>query len=968
MRLAQRSLMPWFLAAAFLCSTIPYTPAALAQFPFPVGANRTDVSWRELTTEHFVVVYHTGLDSIAREAAIVAEAIYPVVTGNLGTEVSGRTPLYLSDLDDIPNAFALGDKYMFVWMRGILDDNAPAGIRSSGRAKWLRAVITHEFTHIVIEHATKSWSDVIVPTPDVPRWFNEGTARAMEPDPWTTDLDMALRVAAVNGRLGYDLLDPGILDGVLLYETGHSLVRYMLWRFGDSVIARVLDGGRGFFGYNFLAAVREATGVDLAEIRADWFRTITTMYAAEYAGREEAESFAREAMRGFDVVFAARYSPDRKRVAALVRPDGGRPPRLVIASVDDTLGMLDDSDIVIVESGLDAEFSWSADGRRIAMSKYRFGAHRALVHDLYVLDVERRDLRRLTSDGSVRDPAWSPDGTRIVAVQKRVGRDNLVLVDPESGSVTPLTSFASDVQLYTPAWSPDGRRVAFGMFDEHGVRSIAVIDRDGAGLRTLTADTSNNRYPVWSDDGTRIAFTSHADGIPNVHIMSADGTDRRVVTAVGGGLRTEQWIPGTDSILVSSLDTRDRIVPRILDARRLAATPEPAVIRPEYRAWRSAAFRLTVPERSAMNDVHIVDSGSYHALLNIRPLILAYPVFESGVTRDGSREHRRGVASFWFDPMLKHVLYGYATIGGTLETFGAEVVYANSSLPFTSAFHLDYSLAYRREIADDAYFQRNRNVTLRLHYDQPAPNALDVRHHFTLSGARRVLEPWNESTFDSAAAAYRPVLARLIEVGAGYRFDSPRFFFDAQYRRAEPALGSELRYDRIASFASARIPLDRDDVYAILGRLEGAAHFGEQLPQEHLGLDEHDQLAGSYLNIVDILSPEPSYRVRGVRRGRPGDRVVIASMGLQTRLPLLESLFPLLSLFRPQAVAFVEAGSAWHADRPTIDSGPWHWGAGAELRTQLLPRFWLSLGAAYGIGAGRGDGIVDVYLRYSIGL
>src|ERR1041384_1881000 len=92
---------------------------ASAGAQLPTGANRPDVSWHQIGTSHFLIVYHDGLEDAARQAADVAEAVYPVVTGSLRTELPGRTLLYLSDLDDIPNAFAFGDDHMYIWMRGI---------------------------------------------------------------------------------------------------------------------------------------------------------------------------------------------------------------------------------------------------------------------------------------------------------------------------------------------------------------------------------------------------------------------------------------------------------------------------------------------------------------------------------------------------------------------------------------------------------------------------------------------------------------------------------------------------------------------------------------------------------------------------------------------------------------------------------------------------------------------------------
>ena len=96
-----------------------------------------------------------------------------------------------------------------------------------------------------------------------------------------------------------------------------------------------------------------------------------------------------------------------------------------------------------------------------------------------------------------------------------------------------------------------------------------------------------------------------------------------------------------------------------------------------------------------------------------------------------------------------------------------------------------------------------------------------------------------------------------------------------------------------------------------------------------------------------------------------GDRVLVAGIGVQTRLPLLEDLFPLLTMFRPQSVVFAEAGAAWQSETTSLIDADWRFGVGAELRTELLPRTWVGAGLARGFGGG---GSWDIYLRLSKGL
>jgi len=909
----------------------------------PTGANRSDVSWRQIQTAHFTIVYHDGLEEFGREAATIAESVYPVVTGNLGTVVEGRTLLYLSDLDDVENAVAVNDWFIYIWMRGILADGPFGGVRASGSAKWLRTVITHEFTHTVIARATSTWLNIFSPiVPGVPRWFNEGTARFMEPDGWTPDLDMVVRVAAVNGRLGYGGLTPGRLDGTLLYETGHSIVRYMALRFGVDVLARIVNAGKTLAGYDFELAVRQTTGLSMSEIYADWLRTVTVLYGAEYAPRSETTEITPPLFGRFEYVAGIRFSPDGSRVALLAGERGG-PLRLMLTRRDSASGFRTLTD----ESGFEADFSWSPDGRRLVLSKQRYGPHGGLVHDLYVLDVDSQELRRLTDGASLSDPDWSPTGERIVAVRRVAGRDNLVTVDPAAGTIVPVTRLRSDVQFSTPVWSPDGSHIAVGVFDSTGRRDIEIVEQDGR-VRRLTNDSAIDRYPVWSPDGQRVAFTSYSDGVPNVKMVDLDGSDLHYVTDVAGGVYTEQWLPGSDSVVVISLDSRDKIVPHLIGADRRTVPVAVAPVRDRYSAWRTMRLPLQVPERSKMSAASVSDSGDYSSLAHIRPLVPIVPFWGGDPPVDGRGGGiRPAIGTGWADPMAKHLFGAYVDYGTATHEFGGEFIYFNATLPVTLKFVGKYHPS-SRFLFDRTYYEDQRGLNVRGSYLLHAPNSLSVSHEFSIGAKYRSLGPINREEYVGAGTdpSRVPVAAELVELTASYTYSSSTFLGTARYRRSEPSLGSTIGYDHLSTQLGVRYPLFGSGVFSILGSLKGAAHWGGQLPQEFVGIDRNGILENDP-SFDDFIVPQSVYHVRGVRRYRFGDRVAVGSVEIVQELPLLGRIVPPLASIPFEFGLFAEAGSAWYSSETALRDISILAGYGVEARAEYLPNLWFSAGLAF---------------------
>ena len=88
------------------------------------------------------------------------------------------------------------------------------------------------------------------------------------------------------------------------------------------------------------------------------------------------------------------------------------------------------------------------------------------VAHIWVVDVTTGEARRLTDgDAADSDPAWSPDGRRIVYTtalnrdHDLRDRSDIVVVDVDSGKRTRITG-GNESTFFVPAWLPDGSTIA----------------------------------------------------------------------------------------------------------------------------------------------------------------------------------------------------------------------------------------------------------------------------------------------------------------------------------------------------------------------------------------------------------------------------------------------------------------------------------------------------------------------------
>ena len=199
---------------------------------------------------------------------------------------------------------------------------------------------------------------------------------------------------------------------------------------------------------------------------------------------------------------------------------------------------------------------WSPQGDKItfALGQFFQTIKGPAVADIAVMNGDGSELKILTGgNGNFGFPSWSPDGKQIVYRMSSDTSKGLFIIDVETKKVKALTTNSHD---NFPSWSPTGEYIAFTSKRENDY-NIYIIHPDGSGLRQLTNTPGNDAHSVWSPDGKWIAFST-AQGyfkdeailhIANpqpygeICVIRADGTERKVLTDNQYEEATPGWRP-----------------------------------------------------------------------------------------------------------------------------------------------------------------------------------------------------------------------------------------------------------------------------------------------------------------------------------------------------------------------------------------------------------------------------------------
>ena len=178
----------------------------------------------------------------------------------------------------------------------------------------------------------------------------------------------------------------------------------------------------------------------------------------------------------------------------------------------------------------------SPDGQRLAVAIQKANS------DIWVYDVPRDTLTRLTFGASNNFPVWTPDGKCVTFQSTKAGPPNLFW-KPADGSGPAKLLTTSENNHSPQSCSPDGKMLAFTEVHPTTGRDIWVLPLAGKRkARPFLRTPFNESAAMFSPDCRWIAYISDESSQPEIYVQPFPGAGGKWQISTEGG-REPLWAP-----------------------------------------------------------------------------------------------------------------------------------------------------------------------------------------------------------------------------------------------------------------------------------------------------------------------------------------------------------------------------------------------------------------------------------------
>ncbi|HZL11422.1 MAG TPA: hypothetical protein VFC65_15660 [Prolixibacteraceae bacterium] len=518
-----------------------YIHSAKAQY-FQTGQDPSSISWRQINTENFQIIYPEEFEKQAQRVSFVLEKVY-----DYGSKTLEFPPRKISV---VLHTRTVNSNGLVGW--------APKRIelfttphQQIYAQDWLEELALHEFRHVVQMDKIQSELPVLVKAilgeqataivvgAYLPFWFLEGDAVVTETALSNSgrgrmaSFSMDYRAQLIEKRAySFDKAYLGSYKDYVPdhYQLGYWMVGKSREKYGAEIWADALQkvGQQPFSLTPLNSSMKQSTGLSTKQMYSDIFQNLTEDWTQSLASRTidsiTVLSPAKKIYTQYlypeifrdSILFAYRTSIADIGRFVLVNPDQTEKVIYTPGTIfEESVSMKDN---LIIWAERRADLRWTHSERSVIL----------------VYNMESKIKHEIKPENKLFSPVISPDLKSFAAVE--VDPENnifLSVFDLETGRLKYRFNTPDNQYFFTPCWDEKGEKLYVVALSSKG-KYLASVDIKTKQFQSLTVNTfANLKNPVYSKG--QIFFSSDFSGVDNLYSLDTESEKITQIASVSFG-------------------------------------------------------------------------------------------------------------------------------------------------------------------------------------------------------------------------------------------------------------------------------------------------------------------------------------------------------------------------------------------------------------------------------------------------
>ena len=512
----------------------------VTSFPGLLFAVAPSSDWKTLHSDHFLIHHLPEYTDQAKRSALIAERIYKQLKPRFLWQPENKIKMVIADEHDQANGSATPYPFNLIYLRLSPPDSA---VSLDDYDDWLTVLIEHELTHIFhidkargkIRRLRKTFGRFLLFFPNIlqPTWMIEGLATYVETHQGigrgqSSSFEMLMReevrrglqtVNRVNLPPDGQPLNRHYLYGVYFYQFLHE-------KYGERVISALIENySDNILPFAINSNSKQVLGKDISALWDEYVVFLKNRFDKQLQVLKQSD--AEPGQRVYDFPMLATELDVMTDGSLIYIEDNLESKAQLIKSKDSIK-------TVLTELNSGSGFSSGADNQ-IYITQVDVCDEYYLYYDLYRLDVETKELTRLTECQRYKKIAVDKNTNNIAAVATIASIPRIDILDKTGQKIKTLWTGQYGDVINQLDWSEKRNKLLVTKKELNKAWSIFELDLGNAVWSTLVAKDSLSMHAKYtlSEDG--FIYTNDESGVFNIYRYSFDNDQSEAVTNVQSG-------------------------------------------------------------------------------------------------------------------------------------------------------------------------------------------------------------------------------------------------------------------------------------------------------------------------------------------------------------------------------------------------------------------------------------------------